>query len=110
MPAARSTLTATQEHSSSIFSGFKSHCNAKRVDTRTTTLTLLRNAYEDYYVTEVEAKQISLFEFAAADKALLSFDFEDEYFNATRTWRAVGEGIEKKMHPGKLTDDFRFAR
>ncbi|XPT02771.1 hypothetical protein M3J09_011881 [Ascochyta lentis] len=110
MPAARSTLAATQEHGASIFTNFKSHCDAKRVDTKTTTLTLLRNAYEDYHVTEVEAKQVSLFEFAAADKALLMLDSEDERFNATRNWRSVGEGIEKKMHPGKLTDDFRFAR
>ena len=93
-----------------MFSSFKSHCDAKRVDTKTSTLTLLRNAYEDYHVTEVEAKQVSLFEYAATDKALLTFDSEDEQFNAARTWRAVGEGIEKRMHPGKLKDDFRFAR
>ena len=110
MPAARSTLAASQEHSASIFSNFKSHCDAKRVDTKTTTLTLLRNAYEDYHVTEVEAHKIALFEYAAADKALLNFDSDDEQFNATRGWSAVGEGIEKRMHPGKLADDFRFAR
>ncbi|KAF2627571.1 P-loop containing nucleoside triphosphate hydrolase protein [Macroventuria anomochaeta] len=110
MPAARSTPAATQEHSASMFSNFKSHCDAKRVDTKTTTLTLFRNAYEDYHVTEVEAKKIALFEYAATDKALLNFDSDDEQFNATRDWRAVGEGIEKKMHPGRLTDDFRFAR
>jgi hypothetical protein len=110
MPAARSTLPATQGHSASLFSNFKSHCDAKRVDTKTTTLTLLRNAYEDYHVTEIEAKKISLFEFAGAGKAVLNFDSEDEHFNATRDWHAVGEGIEKKMHPGKLTNDFRFAR
>jgi hypothetical protein len=110
MPAAKSTLDATHEHSETLFSSFKSHCDAKRVDTKTTTLTLIRNAYVDYHVTEVEASTVSLFEFAASDKAALSFDTEGEKFNTTRTWRAVGEGIEKKMHPGKLTDNYRFAR
>lgn len=110
MPAARSTLAATQEHSASIFSDFKSHCDAKRVDTKTTTLTLLRNAYEDYHITEVDARKIALFDYASTDKALLTLDSDGEQFNATRDWGAVGEGIEKKMHPGTLTDDFRFAR
>ena len=73
-------------------------------------LTLLRNGYRDYHVTEVEAKKIALFDFASSGKALFNLDSYDEQFNATRRWSAVGEGIEKKMHPGKLTDDFRFAR
>ncbi|KAH6642948.1 proteasome-activating nucleotidase [Boeremia exigua] len=110
MPAARSTLAATHEYSASIFDDFKSHCDAKRVDTKTTILNLLRNAYENFHVTEVDAKTIALFDFAATDQALLNLDSDDEQFNATRHWRAVGEGIEKKMHPGKATDDFRFAR
>lgn len=110
MPAATSSLDATLEHSASIFSEFKSHCDAKRVDTKTTVLTLLRNAYEDYHVTEVDAKKIDLFDYASSGNALLTFDSEDEQFHATRNWCAVGEGIEKKMHPGKLTDDFHFAR
>ncbi|KAF1926283.1 proteasome-activating nucleotidase [Didymella exigua CBS 183.55] len=110
MPAARSTLATTHEHSTSIFDNFKSHCDAKRVDTKNTVLTLLRNAYEDYLVTEVNAKKIVLFDYASTDKALLALDSNDEQFNATRDWSAVGEGIEKKMHPGTLTDDFRFAR
>ncbi|KAJ4345124.1 hypothetical protein N0V95_005896 [Ascochyta clinopodiicola] len=110
MPAARSTLAATQDQSAYIFSNFEAHCDAKRVDTKTTTLSLLRNAYKDYHITEVDAKRASLFEFAATGKALLVLDSEDEHFNATRDWHAVGDGIEKRMHPGKLTDDFRFAR
>jgi transitional endoplasmic reticulum ATPase len=110
MPAARTLLSSTQANSAAIFNDFKSHCDAPRVDTQTHALTLLRNAYPDYHVTEVEKKKVSLFEFADADKATLIFDAEDEAFNATREWRAVGEGVEKKMHPGKLTDNFRFAR
>lgn len=110
MPAARSTLAATQEQSASIFNDFKSHCDARRVDTKTVTLTLLRNAYKDYHITEVDARKIALFDFASTEKALLNMDSDDEQFNATRNWQAIGEGIEKKMHPGKLTDDFRFAR
>ncbi|KAF3033097.1 hypothetical protein E8E12_004668 [Didymella heteroderae] len=109
MPAARSNLAATQEHNANIFNSFKSHCDAKRVDTKTTVLTLLRNAYADYHVTEVDARKIALFDFAST-KALLIFDSDEEQFNATREWSSVGEGIEKKMHPGTLTDDFRFAR
>lgn len=93
-----------------MFSSFKSHCDAKRVDTKTTLLTLLRNAYEDYHVTEVDARKIALFDFASADKALLTLDSGDEQFNASRVWHSMGDGIEKKMHPGTLTDDFRFAR
>jgi transitional endoplasmic reticulum ATPase len=110
MPAARSPLAATHEQSTSIFSDFKAHCGGQRVDTRTVTLTLLRNGYKDYHVTEVEAKKIALFDFASSGKALLNLDCDDEQFSATRGWRPVGEGVEKKMHPGKLTDDFRFAR
>ncbi|KAJ4375517.1 hypothetical protein N0V86_007049 [Didymella sp. IMI 355093] len=110
MPTAKSNLAATQEHSVAIFNDFKSHCDGKRVDTKTTVLTLLRNNYEDYHITEVDAKKISLFDFASTDKAQLTLDSDDEQFHATRTWSAVGEGIEKKMHPGTLTDDFRFAR
>ncbi len=71
---------------------------------------MLRSAYQNYHVTEVEAGKIALFEYAATDQALLNFDPEDEQFNSTRDWHAVGEGIEKKMHPGTLTDEFRFAR
>ncbi|UPX13205.1 uncharacterized protein EKO05_0003727 [Ascochyta rabiei] len=109
MPAARSRLAATQGHSASIFSSFEAHCNAEPVDTKTTTLNLLRNAYKDYHVTEVDAERASLFEFTATDMALLMLDSEDEHFNATRDWQAAGEGNEKKMDPVKLTDDFRFA-
>lgn len=110
MPAVRSSLAATQEQSVSIFNSFKSHCDAKRVDTKTTVLTLLRNAYEHYHVTEVDARRIALFDFASTDKAFLTLDSDDEHFNATRNWSSIGEGIEKKMHPGALTDDFHFAR
>ena len=110
MPAPKSILTATQANGAEIFSAFKSHTEAPRIDTKTTVLTLIRNAYPDYHVTEVEEKRVSLYEFAATDKALLILDHEDEAFNATRGWRAVGEGIEKKTHPGTLKDEFRFAR
>lgn len=110
MTTPKSTLAATLEQRISIFCDFKDHCGAKRIETRTVTLALLRNAYVDYHVTEVEARKIALFDFASSGKALLNLDSDDEHFHATRGWCAVGEGIEKKMHPGKLTDDFRFAR
>lgn len=105
-----SVLTATQGNSAAIFEAFKIHCEAPRVDTKTNVLKLIREAYPEYHVTEVAEKRTSLFEYAAAGKAELIFDHEDEAFNATREWEAVGEGIEKKLHPGKLRDDFRFAR
>lgn len=110
MAAVKTALTATEECGDLVFSEFKSHSGAQRIDTKTTTLTLLRNAYTDYHVTEVDANNVSLFEFATAGKALLMLDSEDENFCTTRDWRTVGDGIEKKMHRGKLTDNFRFAR
>lgn len=100
MPAARSILAATQDNSASIFSAFKTHTEAQRVDTKNTVLTLIRNAYPDYHVTEVEERKVSLREYAATDKASIVIDAEDEAFNATREWHPVGEGIEKKTHPG----------
>jgi hypothetical protein len=84
MPAARSILSATQDNSASIFSAFKTHTEAQRVDTKNTVLTLIRNAYPDYHVTEVEERKVSLREYAATDKASIVIDAEDEAFNATR--------------------------
>lgn len=110
MPAARSTLVATQEQNASVFSDFLSHRDAKSTDTRAITLDLLRKTYEDYHVTEVDAYKIALFDYASSGNALIHFDSKDEQFHATRGWHAVGDDTEKKGHPGKLTDDFRFAR
>ncbi|KAF1914222.1 P-loop containing nucleoside triphosphate hydrolase protein [Ampelomyces quisqualis] len=110
MPAARSILAATQDNSAGIFSAFKAHTEAQRVDTKNTVLTLIRNAYPDYHVTEVDERKVSLREYAATEKASIAIDAEDEAFNATREWHPVGEGIEKKTHPGSLDDDYRFAR
>jgi|TARA_R110002003_G_scaffold112_1_gene9557 hypothetical protein len=110
MSTTQSILTATQANSTAIFSAFKTHTEAPRIDTKTSVLTLIRHAYPEYHVTEVEEKKVSLYEFALADKATLVHDAEADEFNATRTWRAVGEGIEKKTHPGQLHDEFRFAR
>lgn len=71
---------------------------------------MLRKEYADYHVTEVAASEAALLEYAAAGKATLVLDTEDETFHAKRSWQSVGEGVEKKMHPGKLADSFRFAR
>jgi transitional endoplasmic reticulum ATPase len=110
MPATKSILSATKANNNAVFSAFKIHCAAPRVDTKTTALTLIRNDYPDYHVTEVEERTASLFEFAIAGHAELNLDVEDESFNATREWEPVGEGIEKTNHPGKLKDEYRFAR
>lgn len=110
MPAVRDLLAATAEHGSSVFTEFKNHANGTRTDTRSTVLRLLRESYPEYHVTESNRSSIALFEFAQAEKATVVHDHTDESFNATRSWRPVGERIEKKLHPGKLADDFRFAR
>jgi transitional endoplasmic reticulum ATPase len=110
MSASKSVLADTQGSNATISQTFRIHCNAPRNDTKTTVLTLIREAYRGYHVTEVDEKRVSLFEFAAHDKAQLIFDAEEATFNATRAWKAVGDGIEKKMHPGKLKDEFRFVR
>jgi transitional endoplasmic reticulum ATPase len=110
MSTSQSILADTRDSNAAISNGFRNYCNAQRVDTKTTVLKLFRESYRDYHVTEVEEKNASLFEFAAHDKAQLIFDAEDATFGATRAWRAVGDGIKKKMHPGTLKDEFRFAR
>ncbi|KAF2177712.1 P-loop containing nucleoside triphosphate hydrolase protein [Zopfia rhizophila CBS 207.26] len=110
MGAAKNILSSTQESGKTVFEDFKQHCLGTRVDTRTTSLNIIRKAYPDYHVTEVDESRVSLIEYAEAGKAIAILDVEGEAFNATRWWRPVGERIEKKLHPGKLDDDFRFAR
>ncbi|KAF2820336.1 proteasome-activating nucleotidase [Ophiobolus disseminans] len=110
MSDTKSILAATKDNSTNAFMRFKSHTDAKRVETGTVVLTEIRNHYCDYHVTEVEEKRVSLFEYAAAGKAKLVLDVEDEKFMTTKAWHAVGEGIEKKTHPGALKDFFRYAR
>jgi transitional endoplasmic reticulum ATPase len=103
-------FSATSENSADIFGAFKNHTSAPRIETRTVVLNLIRNHYGGFHVTEVDERKVSLFEYAGADKAKLVLDGDDELFMSTKGWRAVGEGIEKKTHPGKLQDDFRYAR
>lgn len=110
MPAARDLLSATADHGHSVYNSFKEHTNGSRTDTRNTITTLLRQDYPDYHVTEVNECRISLFDYAEANKATVIFDHSEESFHSTRRWQSVGERIEKKLHPGKLADEFRFAR
>jgi transitional endoplasmic reticulum ATPase len=110
MAPSTSLLAATKASRDSVLDGFKSHSSGLRVDTNTAVLGMLRKEYADYHVTEVDAKEAALFEYAAAGKATLVLDAEDETFHAKRSWRSVGEGVDKKMHPGNLNDTFRFAR
>jgi len=110
MPATKSILSATKTNNDAVFSAFKTHCAAPRVDTKTTALTLIRRDYPDHHVTEVEERTASLFDFASAGHAELTLDAEEEAFCATREWEAVGEGVEKVEHAGKLKDEYRFAR
>lgn len=110
MSDTKSILSATQANSADMFADFKSHTKAPRIETKTVVLNQIRHAYPDYHVTEVEEKRVSLFEYAAADKAKLVLDAEDEAFMTTKAWRSIGEGIEKKTHPGALKDEFRYAR
>ncbi|KAF2471070.1 proteasome-activating nucleotidase [Lindgomyces ingoldianus] len=110
MPAAKDILTATQENGKSFLDTFKEHCNGVRIDTKNTVLNLLRKNYPEHHITEAEEGRISLLEFADAGHAMYILDSDEESFNATRKWRSVGERLEKKLHPGKLSDDYRFAR
>ncbi|EDU47638.1 SpoVK ATPase of the AAA+ class [Pyrenophora tritici-repentis] len=110
MPAARTLLSSTTSKRNYVDQTFDEHCSGDRVETRNKVLTSLRSTYPDFHITEVDEAKCSLFEFAAADKATLALDAEDEKFKATRKWVPVGEGVEKKMHPGDLIDHYRFAR
>jgi transitional endoplasmic reticulum ATPase len=108
--ASSSLLAATHQSRNAVLSRFKEHTGGVRIDTNTKVLNMLRDEYTEYHVTEVSAKEAALFEFAAAGKAALVLDADDETFQAKRSWLAVGDGVDKKMHPGKLTDGYRFAR
>jgi transitional endoplasmic reticulum ATPase len=110
MPAAKHILAATAEVNKSVCNSFQFHCSTTRVNTHAQCIDLLRKYYPDYHVTEVAQGRVSLFEFADAGKATVTHDAEDESFHATRQWHSVGQGIEKKLHPGKIDDDFRFSR
>jgi transitional endoplasmic reticulum ATPase len=110
MPAAKDMLSATLEHSNHVFETFKQHCRGSRIDTKTTALSLLKDTYPSYHVTEANEQSVALFDYAAAEKAILTLDSDSESFNASRRWHSVGERIEKKQHPGRLDDDYRFAR
>jgi transitional endoplasmic reticulum ATPase len=105
-----STLKATQDNSSSAFVNFRKHANGTRIETKSTALNILRTNYPDHHVTEVEAQRCALFDYASAGKAVLTLDGDDEQFDTTRAWKPVGNGIEKKLSPGKLDDEFHFAR
>ncbi|KAF1973629.1 proteasome-activating nucleotidase [Bimuria novae-zelandiae CBS 107.79] len=93
-----------------VYSRFNDHASAQRVETKQRVLNILRQEYPEYRVTVVDAGPCSLLEFAAAGKAEAVFQADDESFNATREWKPVGTGIEKKTHPGTLNDDYHFAR
>jgi transitional endoplasmic reticulum ATPase len=110
MATSTNLLAATEENRRQADDRFMSHCSSARVDSNVATLSLIRSAYGDYHVTEVDAREVALLEYAAADNAAVVFDGEDTSFHAMRTWHPVGEGVAKKMHPGKLDDAFRFAR
>ncbi|KAF2786144.1 P-loop containing nucleoside triphosphate hydrolase protein [Melanomma pulvis-pyrius CBS 109.77] len=110
MPAAKDILSATSAASEGVFGTFEQHCNGLRIDTKTTALCRIKGYYPDYHVTEASEYRVALFDYATANKAELTLDSASESFNATRRWSSVGERIEKKLHPGKLDDDYRFAR
>ncbi|KAL1611973.1 hypothetical protein SLS60_000196 [Paraconiothyrium brasiliense] len=93
-----------------VFDAFNEHASQKRIETKQRVLNNIRKQYPQYHVTVVDAGGCSLLEFAAAGKAKSSHEADDETFNATRQWQPVGSGIEKKTHPGKLQDEFHFAR
>lgn len=93
-----------------VFNAFSEHAGQQRIETKQRVLNIVRKQYSQYHVTVVDAGSCSLLEFAAAGKATASHEADDETFNATRKWKPVGSGIEKKTHPGSLQDDYHFAR
>jgi transitional endoplasmic reticulum ATPase len=107
MPAAKEPSSSSSQF---LFEAFKEHCQSPRVDTKTASLHLIRKAYPDHHVTEISEQKAALFQFADAGKAEVILDSEAEGFNATREWKPVGERIEKKLHPGKLSNEYRFAK
>src|SRR5262245_19656443 len=102
MPAAKDLVAATNLNDKEVFEKFSQHASGTRIDTKSTALNIIRNAFPDHHVTEVDEKVCALADFAAAGKATLTYDNGESTFNMARTWKPVGTGIEKKMHPGKL--------
>ena len=93
-----------------VFAGYTKHNSIPRSETREAIRALIRDAYPEYYVTEVDERKISLREFAASGRADIHLDASDEAFSGTRDWSAVGEGMQRKMNAGEARDEFRFAR
>ena len=93
-----------------VFDTFNSHASAQRLETKQYVLNTLRKQYPEHHVTVVDAGSCSLLEFAAAGKAVATLEAQEEMFHATREWKPVGTGVEKKTHPGRLQDDYNFAR
>jgi AAA+ superfamily predicted ATPase len=110
MAQSNDILARTEVDNKTFISEFEQHCNGTRTDTKTLFLARLRQTYPSLHVTEVEQHKASLFEYAEAGKATSRLDSDEEYFNATRKWRSVGESMEKKLHPGRLDDEYRLAR
>ncbi|OAG05924.1 proteasome-activating nucleotidase [Paraphaeosphaeria sporulosa] len=93
-----------------VFDAFNEHAGQQRIETKQRMLNIIRKWYSQHHVTVVDSASCSLLEFAAAGKATYSHEADDETFNATRQWMPVGSGVEKKTHPGRLQDEFHFAR
>ncbi|KAH8723265.1 proteasome-activating nucleotidase [Phaeosphaeriaceae sp. PMI808] len=110
MAAPESIFAATSTARDYMTDKFSYHTSASRLDTRTRLLNHFRTGYRQFHVTEVDQRKVSLYEFAAAGKAELVEDPDDKHVQATRTWVPVGEGLEKKVHPGMLKDEPRFTR
>lgn len=103
-------FSATADTNKSLISAFHKHSNGSRTDTRNFLFTLFKETFPTYHVTEAVAHSISLIEFASAGKASVVHDTEEVSFKATRTWHPVGDRLERKLHPGRLVDDYRFVR
>lgn len=93
-----------------VFDAFSEHASQQRIETKQRVLNIIRKQYPQHHVTVVDLATCSLLEFAGAGKATFAHEADDETFNATRAWKPVGSGVEKKTHPGRLQDDFHFAR
>lgn len=99
----------TQDRTKDVFNAFNQHASSQRTETKQRVLDSLRGWYPDSHVTAVSQRGCSLLEYAAAGKATAEAVATEQHI-ATRQWKAVGTGVEKKTHPGKLDDEYSFAK
>ncbi|OCK87812.1 P-loop containing nucleoside triphosphate hydrolase protein [Cenococcum geophilum 1.58] len=110
MGATKEIALQSDEARKAAFEEFKQHCSGQRTSTTLSVIEGLRKTHPDHHVTAVLRTSCSLLEYAAAGKATATFDGNGEGFDVLRGWKSVGEGLEKRDHPGRLQDSVNFGR